>query len=216
MGETPIHRRNISQTIEMLDLWYAEDPMVYVSGNMFLYYVPGDRYASVVPDIFVVKSIRKLPERRVYLTWREGKAPDVIIEITSTSSQEEDQEDKLELYRDKLKVQEYFLFDPEADYLDPPLQGYRLLSGQYQRIEAVGERLPSEILGLHLERDRVRLRLYDPRTEKWLPTPSEHKRAYEEAEAARQAEAAARQQAEAQIELLRRELDNLKQRLPER
>jgi Uma2 family endonuclease len=226
MGETPIHRRNISHTIEMLDSWYAADPMVYVSGNMFLYYAPGDRYASVVPDVFVVKGIPKLPERRVYLTWREGKVPDVIVEFTSESSREEDMEDKFELYRDKLQVPEYFVFDPEADYLDPPLQGFRLVAGQYQPIKPVDGRLPSEVLALHLERQRTQLRLYDPILRQWLPTPQEEKEArinaetawQREAEArqreaeARQREAEARRQGEAEIERLRQELDALKQR----
>jgi hypothetical protein len=47
MGETPFYRRNISDTIDMLDAWFATDPPVYVSGNMFVYYVPGNRYLSI-------------------------------------------------------------------------------------------------------------------------------------------------------------------------
>jgi hypothetical protein len=29
------------------------------------------------------------------------------------------------IYQDTLCVRECFLFDPDGDYLDPPLQGYR-------------------------------------------------------------------------------------------
>ena len=215
MGETPIHRRNIAHTIEMLDAWYAAEPMVYVSGNMFLYYIPGDRYASVVPDVFVVKGIPKLPERRVFLTWHEGKGPDMIIEFTSASSREEDMVDKVDLYQDKLQVPEYFVFDPEADYLDPPLQGFRLTAGQYQPIKPIDGRLPSEVLGLHLERQNTQLRLYDPASKRWMPTPQEETEARIQAEIARQREAEARRQAEAEIERLRRELDALRGRANE-
>ena len=35
-----------------------------------------------------------------------------------------------------LGVKEYFLFDPTQDYLEPPLQGYRLDGDRYQRIAA--------------------------------------------------------------------------------
>jgi len=68
----------------------------------------------------------------------------------------------------KLGVREYFLFDPTEDYLEPPLQGHRLVGGQLVPIEPVSGRLPSEILHLHLERDQSELRLYDPVTQSRL------------------------------------------------
>ncbi len=102
--------------------------------------------------------------RKYYLIWEEGKAPDVVIELTSKSTKREDQVKKRDLYRDVLRVPEYFLFDPTEDYLKPPLQGFRLEGDEYIRIEPIEGRLPSEILGLHLERDRKELRLYDPET----------------------------------------------------
>jgi hypothetical protein len=79
-----------------------------------------------------------------------------------------------------LKVLEYFLFDPTEDYLDPPLQGYRLIDGEYVRIEPVAGRPPSEILGLHLERDGTKLRLFDPATGRRLLTPVEGREAAEQ------------------------------------
>jgi hypothetical protein len=72
-----------------------------------------------------------------------------------------------------LRVKEYFLLDPLGDYLDPSLQGHRLRGGQYHPIRAVAGRLPSRMLGLHLERGGRELRLYDPAAERWLPTPLE-------------------------------------------
>jgi Uma2 family endonuclease len=200
MGETPQHRDNLAHLIEMLRLWYRGQEQVYVSGNMFLYYVPGNRRKHVSPDVFVVKGIPRLPERRRYLLWQEGKGPDIVIELTSPSTRREDLEEKWALYQDVLKVKEYFLFDPLAKYLQPPLQGYRLRKGKYGRIRPVQGRVPSLVLGLHLERNGDQLRLYDPATGKWLPTPAE----VEEA----------RQQAEAEVERLRREIEELRRRLP--
>src|ERR671938_136149 len=85
MTETPRHRKNMTNVIETLEAWFADDPQVYVSGNMFVYYVPGDRLRHVSPDVFVVRGVPKTPERRRYLTWEEHKAPDLVIELTSAS-----------------------------------------------------------------------------------------------------------------------------------
>ena len=87
-----------------------------------------------------------------------------MIEVTSKTTRKEDQKKKPILYRDVLKVAEYFLFDPTEDYLKPPFQGFRLVDGQYVPIEPVLGRLPSTVLGLHLERSGVDLRLFDPTT----------------------------------------------------
>jgi hypothetical protein len=138
-----------------------------------MYYVEGNPRKHVSPDVFVVFGIPKLPERRLYLVWKEGKGPDVAFEISSKSTRKEDTDFKKGLYQDVLKVKEYFLFDPYAEYLDPPLQGHRLRRGRYQDIQPVDGRLPSQLLRLHLERSDSQLRLYDPATRLWLPTPEE-------------------------------------------
>jgi Uma2 family endonuclease len=219
MAETPHHRDNLAWLIEMLRAWFVNELMVYVSGNMFIYYVRGDGRRHVAPDVFVVRGVPRTltPERRRYLTWEEGKGPNLVIELTSPTTAEEDLGEKLVLYRDVLRVREYFLFDPDAEYLTPPLQGYRLRGGEYRRIRSVKGRLPSQELGLHLERHDWMLRLYDPATQSWLPNPGEVRAAQAQAEVARQRaeaerdlEKAAREQAEAEIERLRRQLDALR------
>jgi hypothetical protein len=69
--------------------------------------------------------------------------------------------------------------DPTLDYLDPPLRGFRLARGRYVPIKRVAGRLPSQVLGLHLERDGKDLRLFNPTTGKRLLTPSEMRTAAE-------------------------------------
>ncbi len=197
LGETPWRRDNILQLIEMLRGWYASNPRAYVTGNMFLYYVPGDKRRHVSPDVFVALDVPKHPERPCWLTWKEDKAPDVVIEITSASTQEEDLHDKFAIYRDKLKVREYFLFDPREEYLKPSLQGYRLQRGRYVPIRAVKGRLTSNVLNLQLERDDWELRLYDPKTKRRLLTPTERA-----------------EQAESQLQRLRKQLKALQRRQP--
>jgi Uma2 family endonuclease len=227
MAETPRHRDNMIHTIVSLGYWFEDDPNVYVSGNMLVYYVPGDKRRHVSPDVFAVRGVPKLPERRYYLVWEE-RNPDMAIEMTSKSTQKEDLEEKFDLYQNVLRVSEYFLFDPFAEYLDPPLIGYRLHRRHYVRIKPVDGRLPSKVLGLHLERDGEDVRLYDPKTKRWLPTPPEEHEAVQRAEAERKrAEAerrretkarrraeAKREQAEAEADRLRRELEALRRRVP--
>jgi hypothetical protein len=132
--------------------------------------------------------------------------------------------DKPELYA-RLGVKEYFLFDPYQEYLEPPLQGYRLAGSTYARIapEPSGA-LVSRELGLRLCLGEGVLQFYRLDTDERLLTRKEQarldaeraererearqretQRANQEA-AARQAEAAARREAELELAKLREEL----------
>ena len=195
VGETPIHRDNLLYTVYVLRAYFANDPMTYVSGNMFLYYVPGNKWRHLAPDVFVVRGISNC-YRDAYFTWEEGgRGPDFVIEMTSASTRDEDMDQKLAIYRDTLRVREYFLFDPYAEYLNPPLQGYRLVEGRYDPIAPVEGRLPSEVLGLSLERSGTWVRIFDPATGEWLPFPPEiHERYQQSLKALEQSEAALREE----------------------
>jgi Uma2 family endonuclease len=211
MAETEQHRIVMVDTIEVIGDHYADNPRVHVGGNLMMFYEQGNPRKHVSPDVFVSKKSRrgKLPKRRLWLIWEEGAAPDLVMEITSKKTRKEDQVTKLALYRDVLQVKEYFLFDPYEEYLKPSMQGFRLQGGLYVPIKLVKGRLPSKVLGLHLERDGEDLRLYDPKTKRRLLTRKEK---VLQAEARAQQEATARQHAEAELERLRREIDQLRRR----
>jgi Uma2 family endonuclease len=218
VAETEVHRDNLLDTIASLRRHFAADPQMYVSGNMFVHYVPGDRRRHVSPDVFAVRGVRKGFHRDYYLVWEEGQPPHVVIEFTSRTTRGEDVDDKYEIYRDWMKVREYFLFDPRQEYLEPSLQGHRLEGGQYVPIEPVDGRLPSEILGLHLLRDGWRLRFLDPTTGTVVPLPDERADAAE-ANARQVEERATRAEADrdrmqAEIERLRQQLDALRGQSP--
>ncbi len=222
MAETVVHRDVMIDLIVTLKDWFAADPLAYVSGNEFLYFVEGDPRRAVSPDVWCVRGIDKTVNRPSYKTWEEGgKAPDLVVEVSSPSTRREDLRKKFDLYRDALKVREYFLFDPLGEYLKPPLKGYRLAGGEYEPIEPVAGRLPSEVLALHLEADGPEARLFDPATGRRLPTRLEaveiekagRMRSEEElrrvrAEILRQS--ALLQQSDAEADRLRRELEALK------
>jgi Uma2 family endonuclease len=133
LGETDTHRREILAIIAMLEQLFADQPDVYVSGNLMFYYKRGDPSAVISPDVFVIKGVPK-QERRTYKLWEERKPPVTIIEITSRSTRLDDKGTKRELYA-MLRVRKYFLFDPLAKYLKPPLQGYRLKGEEFVPME---------------------------------------------------------------------------------
>ena len=235
IAETPIHRDNLLGLIEMLRDHYEGDETVYISGNMFLYFVEGDPRKSVSPDVFHALGVGNR-YRPIYCTWLEGgKGPDLVVEMTSPKTRKEDAVKKLQIYQDVLQVREYFRFDPLDEYLKPPLQGHRLVDGRYVPIEPVDGRLPSEVTGLHFFKDGFDLKFIDLRTGETFLTLEERReerhrqdrviaeqRRFAEAERqradeqARQAEAE-RQRADAvqsEVERLRRELEELRELRP--
>lgn len=133
MGETGIHVDETIYLIEALREHFRAEPDVYVSGDMFLYFVEGDPRSVVSPDVYVVKGVSK-KVRRTYKFWEEGgRGPCFVIEVTSDSTRSDDFVKKKALY-ERLSVEEYMLYDPLGEYLDPKIQGYRLVNGRYQPI----------------------------------------------------------------------------------
>jgi Uma2 family endonuclease len=194
MGETDTHIKQTMRLRQLLERFFAGQ-RVYVSGNLLVFYEQGNPKKFFVPDVFVVKGI-KPGDRRFYKLWVERRPPSVILEVTSRKTKKQDTVVKPELYR-RLGVSEYFLFDPTQDYLDPPLQGYRLMGEHYAALALAGEGwMESEQLGLRLRLEGEDLALYRVDTGERLLT----------AEEALQVEAEARRAAEAEVARLREEL----------
>ena len=197
MAETDYHRELMVALIETLKRFYAEEKSVYISGNLLLFYQKDDKRKHLSPDVFVVWGVgNRLRDN--YLLWEEGHSPRFVIELTSSSTRREDTHKKFILYRDVLKVREYFLFDPKGDYLTPSMQGWRLVKGVYKPIRAVEGRLPSQTTGLHLERDGIELRLWNPATQERLlvPADAEHRLRLRAEASAEQASEQAKQASE--------------------
>ncbi|PSN18616.1 hypothetical protein C7271_11615 [filamentous cyanobacterium CCP5] len=188
MTESDATREYLIYAVEVLQLHFESRRQVYVSGNLFVYYEEGNPKAVVSPDVLVVFGVSAKP-RRSYKAWQEGgKLPAFILEITSNSTKVNDEQDKPRLYQ-RLGVQEYFQYDPTADYLSPQLKGRRLVNGSYEALPlqqtADGvSYLTSQVLGLELHlRDSQQvmgvaplpkaLRFYDPQTETILPSRKE-------------------------------------------
>jgi len=224
MAESDFQYKYLVYCRDALDFHFRADPQIYVSGNLMIYYEKDNPRKSFSPDVFVVLGIPK-HDRPIYKTWEEGKVPDVVIEITSKTTEKKDRVFKPVLYS-RLGVKEYFMYDPTGDYLDPILQGFwRDEDGSYQEIGATDEggiiKLESYLLKLELHVAEGHLRLYDPESQSYLTSYAEERVAHQqetearmEAEARAQAEALAREQetqarmeaeARAQAEALARE-----------
>ena len=190
IAESDPARDYLIYAVEALDIYFQDRNDVYVSGNLFVYYKKGIPSAVIAPDVFVVFEVDK-KKRVSYKVWEEGgKVPNFILEITSASTQENDEEDKPKKYS-LLGVQEYFQYDPTGDYLNPRLKGSYLFEGKYQPITS--NFLPdgvssfhSEVLGLDLRLIDGELRFFNPQTGRKLLSHKETEQARQEAEQARQ------------------------------
>lgn len=182
IAESDPTRDYLVYSVEALNYYFRNNPDVYVSGNLLIYYEQGNPKACISPDVFVVFGVSK-QKRRSYKLWEENnKVPNFVIEITSKSMVSDDLGVKKGLYA-FLGVAEYFQYDPTADYLNPPLKGYRLVNGDYFALEPTLlengiTSLLSQELGLELRLQGGELRFYDPKKREYLLS-------YQEAEQAR-------------------------------
>ncbi|WP_287131297.1 Uma2 family endonuclease [Candidatus Cyanaurora vandensis] len=115
-----------------------------VLANQFLYYEQGNPKARVAPDVMVVPGVAR-GSRDSYKIWEEGQLPAVVFEMTSKSTQQDDQVKKKDIYA-RLGVLEYWLFGPKGEWIKNQLLGYRLIEGVYQPIIDAC----STVLGLRL------------------------------------------------------------------
>ncbi len=189
---------------------------VYVSGNLLIYYEEGNVNASVAPDVFVVVGVPN-HARDTYKLWKEGKAPDFVLEITSRSTRARDQTEKRELY-ERLGVEEYWRYDPTGDYLDPPLSGLCLSGGEYaelgpRRLADGTLALRSRVLGLELRIEGDELRFFDPATGEYVLTLTESNEERQRAEQERQRAEQERQCAEQERQRVEAERDSAQARL---
>jgi len=177
LAETSIHLDVIINTVVILRHYLkAQNLPGIILSNQFVYYAQGFPKLRVAPDIAVVFD---LPTTKPdsYKIWESGQVPSVIFEITSKSTQSQDQGFKKDLY-ESLGVEEYWLFDPRAEWLNPPLQGYRLVNDFYTPILNT----TSASLGLRLELNGYELDFFRLDNEEKLLAPDRLNEALQQAE----------------------------------
>jgi len=174
MGETPFHVQAIMFLFEALrDHFRPRRPDIYIAANMFWYFEEGKPASNVSPDVMVIPEVG-WAVRDLFLSWKEKRpAPAVVFEMASKSTWRENLGEKRRLY-ERLGVSEYFVFDPQAKYVKPPLRGFRLKGSTYQKVAAnAAGAMTSLELGLRLIPEGLMLRLIDAQTGERVLTKDE-------------------------------------------
>lgn len=215
MAENDHQLTAMIDAINMLRAWFAEREDVYAGGDMLMYYRMNDNETRVAPDVFVVFGVESRHKRDSWIVWREGKAPDIVMELASGSTWRRDMREKRDIYAE-MGVTEYWRFDPTTTYFTPPLIGETLVDGEYAAIELNTElntgrdgalSAHSAVLGLDVcALPDGNLRFYDPVSGQWLRTHGESEAALRQAEETAARETAARRAAEEELRLLREQL----------
>ncbi len=148
--ESDLHGAQLTLLREPLHILLKGRKDVFVGSNMYVYFSPDQEevFDFKGPDFFVSNGV-KPSERKSYLVWEEQKAPDVVIELTSPITAEDDHGLKKSIYQNRLRVPEYFICDPYTDEFN----GYSLHNGVYEPIEPDAHgRLQCKQLNLFLTR----------------------------------------------------------------
>ena len=184
-----------------------------VSGERFI--VPTPETPSnqrISPDLLIAFNANPALYRQdnSYVISRQGKPPDLVMEIASRRTGEIDIEDKPARYA-QLGIPEYWRFDETGEFHRTRLAGDRLVEGRYEPIpiETVEDGVLqgySKVLNLFIRWERGELRWHDPGTGQEIPTFEQEREARLAEEEGRLAEQEARLAAEARVQELEAEL----------
>jgi Uma2 family endonuclease len=155
---------------ENLELIFAQDPNVFVAGDLLWYPVEGDNTIRNAPDVMVVCG-RPKGDRGSYRQWDEDNVPpQVVFEILSPGNRMGEMNKKLRFY-EQYGVEEYYIYDPDRIDLTGWLrQGDRLESISQGEGDANDEMegwvSPKLMIKFELQPDN--LAIYRPDGEKFL------------------------------------------------
>ncbi|WP_104909541.1 Uma2 family endonuclease [Nostoc sp. 'Lobaria pulmonaria (5183) cyanobiont'] len=115
----------IKQNIDWL---FADDPNVFVAGDLFWYPVEGRNKIVNAPDVMVVLGrpkgvgVARRRHRLCYQQWKEqGVAPQIVFEILFPSNTQTEMDKKL-LFYDRYGMEEYYIY-PDRNNLCGWLRG---------------------------------------------------------------------------------------------
>ncbi|MGH9803325.1 MAG: Uma2 family endonuclease [Blastocatellia bacterium] len=149
--ESERHFYQIILLIETLKLHWADRDDFFAGGNMFVYFSTAQVKKNDFrgPDFFVATGVDGKRERKSWVVWEEGKSPDLVIEFLSESTAAFDRGEKKKIYHDKMRVPEYFYYDPFTG----ELAGFITNGFEYKPMTPDQRgRLISPIIGLALVR----------------------------------------------------------------
>ena len=182
--------RRIYDFRRILELGLTHRDDVLIAGAGYLRRQAGSTTGQLAPDCVVAFGVNPdgIVARNGYVISEVGKPPDFVLEVASRSTGKRDYGVKRQGYA-ALGVREYWRFDPTGGrYHDTALAGDTLTAANRYHPLPIN-RDPdgllwgySEILSLELCWDAGHLRLRNPNTKEFLPTPKDEQRRREAAE----------------------------------
>jgi len=157
MAENTLQFRWIVTIEGNLEALYADDPNVFVAGDLFWYPAEGEPGIRTAPDILVVFG-RPKGDRGSYMQWEEENvAPQVVWEIWSPGNRPIDLVHKRDFF-EKYGVEEFYIYDPDRE----DLSGFRRNNqGILEEIREMNGWI-SPRLGIRFMMEKGEFRLYRP------------------------------------------------------
>lgn len=139
-----------------LEACFVDRDDVFVAGDLFWYPLEGRPDVRQAPDVLVAIG-RPKGHRGSYMQWLEGHIPpQVVFEILSPGNRAGEMAKKFEFYR-RYGVQEYYLYDPEKNWLE----GYNRKGPKLAEIPKEDlKNWTSPLLDIRFEWSTETLRLY--------------------------------------------------------
>lgn len=177
----------IQQNLESL---FADDPNVFVAGDLLWYPVEGDNKTRVAPDALVAFG-RPKGYRGSYQQWQGGNiAPQVVFEVLSPGNTQLEMHKKLRFY-ERYGVEEYYLYDP----IKNDFSGWRRQDDRLEVIDPIDDWIsPGLRIRFHLAEPEPQL--FRPNGEPFTTLDQERQRVTQERQRAEQAEQRAARLAE--------------------
>jgi Uma2 family endonuclease len=151
---------------ENLEILFANNPDVFVAGDLLWYPVQGNNKIRQAPDTMVIFG-RPKGKRGSYKQWSENNIPpQVAFEILSPGNRAGKMAEKLLFYQ-RYGVQEYYIYDPE----DIELNGFTRSQDWFEPISEMNGWV-SPLLEIRFQLTENNLEIYRPDGRKFL-TPVE-------------------------------------------
>lgn len=205
----------ITHIKQLLTARYRDRDDVFVSNMVFISYDMTNGNARVQPDLFIAFGVQAATIRENlpnFWIWETGKVSDFLMEVASPSTARNDLGHNRDLYA-RLGVNEYWRFDStEGDLSGQMMIGERLVNSQFQPCAIVASaerrlRFHSALLNVDFQWDGSSLDVVDPETGRTIDPLAVAQDAVSAAESQRDFAVSRAEETEAEVALLREQLD---------
>ena len=156
MSDNTEQFRWIVSTQQNIAWLLADDPNVFVAGDLLWYPVEGNPKIRTAPDVLVAFG-RPKGKRGSYQQWKESNvAPQVVFEILSPGNTKAEMNRKL-LFYDRYGIEEYYLYDPDTNQLN----GWLRVEGFLDLLDPIANWV-SPRLGIRFDLSGAELQIYRP------------------------------------------------------